>query len=157
MTISDLYRKIKTIFNDANEALLSKGLNTVDNLCEIPDILATLEINRLPYLLANDVMEITEDDISGVEKIRSYAFYSRDGLTSVTVPNTVVSIGELAFLECPSLTNIYLKPTTPPSLTNSNAISTTATIHVPIGSGAAYKAATNWSKFAEQIIEDIEV
>ena len=157
MTISDLYRKIKTIFNDTNEALLSKGLNTVDNLCEIPDTLATLEINRLPYLLANDVMEITEDDISGVEKIRQNAFYGRDGLTSVTVPNTVVSIGELAFRMCTSLTHIYLKPTTPPSLANRNAIPTTATIHVPIGSGAAYKAATNWSNFARQIIEDIEV
>ena len=44
----------------------------------------------------------------GVTSIRNYAFYSYDGLMSVTISNGVTSIGESAFRECNSLTNVTI-------------------------------------------------
>ena len=59
-----------------------------------------------------------------------------------------------------SFENIYLYQITPPtwhSIGNSMEVLSSSTIHVPIGSGDAYKSATNWSSFADNIVEDIEV
>ena len=38
------------------------------------------------------------------------------GLTSYTIPDSVTTIGDYAFLSCYSLTSVYCEATTPPSL-----------------------------------------
>jgi hypothetical protein len=42
------------------------------------------------------------------------AFYECTSLTSVTIPNTVISIGEQAFGWCSSLTSVYFQGNAPP-------------------------------------------
>jgi hypothetical protein len=52
------------------------------------------------------------------------------------------------------LTNVYCKSTTPPILANKYAFSSNVSsrkFYVPMGSVDAYKGATNWSKYANQI------
>jgi hypothetical protein len=93
-----------------------------------------------------------------ITTIGSYTFSYCQNLISVTLPNSLSEIGYSAFYECTNLANIYLYSITPPILNSINAISTyTTAIHVPIGSGELYKSATNWSNFANIIIEDIEI
>ena len=88
----------------------------------------------------------------------SGTFWNCTSLTSITIPNSVTSIGYNAFSGCNNLTDMYLHPITPPTLNFTNAISTATTaIHVPAGSGDAYKSATNWSAFADIIVEDIVI
>ena len=41
-------------------------------------------------------------------KIYRYAFYYHDDITSVTIPNSVTSIGEDAFYNCDSLTSVTI-------------------------------------------------
>ena len=53
--------------------------------------------------------------------------------------------------------NIYLNSTTPPTLSDSISIPDTTTIHVPVGSGEVYRNATNWSYYADKIIENPEL
>lgn len=78
-------------------------------------------------------------------------------LKSITIPDSVTRIGNRAFSHCSQLTDMYLYPTTPPTLDNDYSIVKTTTIHVPIGSGDAYKSATNWSNYADKIVEDIMI
>ena len=45
---------------------------------------------------------------NSVTSIGDYAFYGCDGLTSITIPNSVTSIGERAFSSCSGLTSITI-------------------------------------------------
>ena len=158
MNIPDLYRKIKQVLNDTNASLINRGLSGVKNLTEISSEIDKLgSINRLPYRISEEILEVTKDDLNGITSIAKYAFRNCTSLTNVTIPDSVTSIGDDAFWGCTSLTNIYLNQTTPPSLGNTSAIPTTTTIHIPIGSGDAYKTATNWSYHSSRIVEDIEI
>ena len=158
MNIADLYRKIKQILNDSNTALQNKGLNSVSDLNKISAEISNLEnVNKLTYLLGREIVELYEGDLVNTTAIRKYAFSDCTNLISVTIPDSVTTIGTWAFSGCSSLGNIYMYPTIPPTLADINTIPTTATIHVPVGSGEAYRNATNWSYYSSRIVEDIEV
>ena len=52
--------------------------------------------------------EVTDIVINeGVETINKFAFYGLKNATSVTLPSTLVEVGEQAFEECSSLENVY--------------------------------------------------
>lgn len=176
--LGNIYTNLNTVLNDTNAALVEKGGNEVADISSIGD-----EIRRLETGGSDIVADIidgsaTEIEITGIERIRSYAFFlyssltniiigngvtSIDtyafgyctGLTRITIPDSVTSISASVFYSCTGLTDIYLKPTTPPTLGSKSAIPLTTQVHVPIGSGNAYRNATNWSSYT--IIEDIPV
>jgi hypothetical protein len=69
----------------------------------------------------------------------------------------VTSIGNSAFSDCSSLTNVKVDRDMPPSISSSTfSNSANATLYVPAGCKAAYEAAEYWNEFKE-IIEDIEL
>ena len=90
---------------------------------------------------------------SSVTSIGNSTFYKCTSLTSITIPSGVTSIDYNAFSDCTSLTSITVEATTPPTLSGSSAFSNTnnCPIYVPAESVDAYKAATNWSSYAERI------
>lgn len=90
---------------------------------------------------------------SSVTSIGRDAFRSCTSLTSVTIPNGMILIRDGAFASCSRLTSITVQATTPPTLTNYSAFSSTnnCPIYVPSGSVEAYKTATNWSTYADRI------
>lgn len=75
------------------------------------------------------------------------------GLTSVYIGNGVTSISNLAFYNSSNLTSVTIEATTPPSLGTNVFLNTNANlvIYVPSESVNAYKAATNWSTYADRI------
>lgn len=96
---------------------------------------------------------------NGVQSIGLYAFADCTNLKAVTIGNRITQIYTGAFNGCTNLTDIYLY-SSPPAIAHSSTIEimpSTTTIHVPVGSGEAYKSATNWSTFADNIVEDIVV
>lgn len=91
----------------------------------------------------------------GLTTIGYCAFDDCDSLISVTIPSSVTCI-DSAFYSCSNLKYVYCKPTTPPTLVDSNAFDYNASgrkIYVPVGSGDAYKKATNWSVYKSYIYE----
>lgn len=112
---------------------------------------------------------------SGMTSLSS-SFPSMIGLTAVTIPNTITTIGLTAFYNCYSLktviipsgvtrieagafrqcsglTKVCCLATTPPTMTNNNVFESTnnCPIYVPSQSVSAYKSATNWSTYASRI------
>ena len=82
------------------------------------------------------------------------AFQYCSSLTSVTIPDSVTTIGEAAFNWCERLTSVYCKPTTPPAgssyVFGGNASG--RKIYVPMESVEAYKSASGWNEYADDIV-----
>lgn len=123
------------------------------NLTNITIPNSVTKIGNSTFRLCNSLTNIIIPD--SVTNIGIYAFYNCSGLTSVTIGNGVTSIGDSAFDTCSGLINITLLPTTPPTLGSNvfNYISPNAIFTVPKGTLDAYKTATRWSTYANQMVE----
>ena len=85
---------------------------------------------------------------SSVSNIHEFAFYGCTGFTSVTIPNSVTSIGQYAF-GYTSFNSMTVGWNTPISI-NSNVFyiaNTDAKLYVPYGTLSAYESASVWSDF----------
>ena len=110
---------------------------------------ARLPIKSNTY--SNGIGEITfySDGI-----IPSVAFQECANLYTITIPDSVTTIGEEAFSCCYSLTSVYCKATTPP-MGGSDMFYKNASgrkIYVPMESVEAYKSASGWSKYPSAIV-----
>lgn len=90
-----------------------------------------------------------------------YDMLNNISLTEVTIPATITAINANAFNGC-RLTKIHMKPTTPPTLANTNAFPNFTRpgniITVPYSEDhsvlTAYQTATNWSTYASYMEEE---
>ena len=96
----------------------------------------------------------------GVQAIGSHAFYD-NLLENLTLPSTITSIGNEAFLYNNNLQSITCNAATPPTL-GDNAFSSRITpeVKVPLASIAAYRKAYGWKNFSnyyggEEIIDGV--
>ena len=113
----------------------------------IPDGVTSIRNNAFISCSSLTSITIPED----VTSIGDYAFQYCYSLASITIPDGVTSIGNYAFSGCYALAEIHLEPTTPPTVSNSNAWSSLPTdcvIYVPYSADhsvlTAYKTATNY-------------
>lgn len=81
------------------------------------------------------------------------AFWNCTSLKNAILRENITDIGNRAFQGCTSMESCYIKATIPPILGTWAFDENNCTVYVPIGSGAAYKTATNWSAYAGRIIE----
>lgn len=93
---------------------------------------------------------------NSVPKITYGAFSSCNNLTNITISNSVTSIESLAFYNCTGLAEIdFSSHTSVPTLSNKDAFlhtSASLVIKVPSALLDEWKATTNWSTYADQIV-----
>lgn len=92
---------------------------------------------------------------SGVTSISNNMFYYCEPLSWITIPSSVISIGTYAFYCCYGMTIFdFTKHTSVPTLETTNAFSnlTGFKIKVPASLLNEWKAATNWSSYANYIV-----
>lgn len=89
---------------------------------------------------------------NSVETIGEQAFQGCTGLTSVTIGSGVTAIGAKAFNYCNALATVKCLGTVPPVMASADCFSTAAynraTLLVPRNSESTYAAADYWYKFA---------
>lgn len=126
-----------------------KSFSFGDNITSIGD--ATFKYTTISEF--NPLKNITS---IGVE-----AFTDNITIEKIDIPSTTTTIKEYAFSNLYNCTQFIFRKSTPPTLYNINVfqnINQNAKIFVPDTSVAAYKAATNWSTYADYIypLSDIE-
>ena len=167
---------------DAVEIKLCSGINDL----EVTEVeiggqtgyicLVFIDVNFETDEGGNDVLQNIDMSNTAVNTLPLSTFYSCTSLTSITLPDSLTSIGINAFLGCTSLTSITLPegltsigstaffnctsislvtslPTIPPSIGSGVFANTHANliIKVPAQSVNAYKTATNWNSYANKI------
>jgi len=99
-----------------------------------------------------DGLPIENLDLTGVQTISSGAFGYCTQLKTVVMSDALTGINFLAFRNCTALTDVTVAWATPLPLSGSSDIfygvnTSAATLHVPIGTTALYKAAPIWKDF----------
>ena len=152
--VSDLSAWCKIDFGStaANPLFYAENLYLNNELVTdlvIPDDIT--EIKSYTFTGSN-LTSVTIHD--SVTTIGNTAFNCCSSLTSVTIPDSVTTIGDYAFNNCSSLTSLYCKATTPPAAGGYSMFSYNASgrkIYVPMKSVEAYRSADGWSDYASYI------
>lgn len=171
-----IYKSIDgNLYTKDGKTLIQYAIGKEDTSFIIPDDVTSIGYSAF-YNCSNKFTHISIPD--GVESIGGFAFYSCDGLTSVTIPDSVTSIGNNAFIYCSGLTSVTIGNgvtsignyvfkycpnitvydfTTCPSVPTlgSDAIYGSANgyeIKVPASLVDDWKAATNWSAYADHVV-----
>lgn len=94
---------------------------------------------------------------NSITSIGDMAFFDYSNLTSITIPNSVTSIENSAFYGCSGLTEIHSNNPVPPILGTNvfHGVSTSAILHVPKSSSSRYLLAPSWGRFFNIIEEDL--
>ena len=94
----------------------------------------------------------------GTITIGEGAVRNNDGVTEVTIPESVQEIEAWAFMGCTSLEKVICKPTTPPAAIFTDGLwqafdenAPERKIYVPAASLDTYKAANGWKDYADSI------
>ncbi|MBO4636081.1 MAG: leucine-rich repeat protein [Clostridiales bacterium] len=95
-----------------------------------------------------DCTSLTTLDLSSNTNLRTInraAFYNCTGLTRVILPDSLETIGPLAFARCGNLDVVHLPKSAAPSVSDSSFVSDVATIYVPVGA-TGYEE-DNWENY----------
>ena len=116
-----------------------------------------LVVNKRVYAFAP--AELSEYTIAeDITAIADRSFAKCDRLLKVTIPSSVISLGSGAFYNCTKLSEIYLEPTTPPTIKRSEGgidpfenIDNNYTLYVPSSSLTKYTGNTDWARYEAHI------
>ena len=86
---------------------------------------------------------------NSVKSIGSNAFSSCTSLTAITIPNSVTSIGDETFYNCRSLEHVTSKAMMPPQIWVTTFDDYAMTLYVPAGCKSKYAEAEYWNNFTD--------
>ena len=101
------------------------------------------------HLYSDETTEITEIEFpEGLKVIKEYAFYNVSGLTAITLPSSVWTIGDAAFSGCDNLISVTAENETPVNISKDVFTNrANATLYVPYTAKSDYEATSYWCDF----------
>ncbi len=112
-----------------------------------------LYIGKVAYSYIGEMPEDMDLIIQdGTLEITDYAFYDCDNLTSITIPNSLTSIGRGVFADCDGLKKVISLITNPDKIDSETLNFGNATLYVPSGTRQAYYD-SNWQWCCHRICE----
>ncbi len=140
-------------------SVTSIGSSAFHNCSGLTSIIIPNNLISINYGTFQNCSTLTAVTIpNSVTSIGSNAFSGCSGLTSITIGSGVTGISGSAFSKCSELTDVYCMVENVP-YTASNAFEGSyieyATLHVPNGCSAAYKAVEPWKNF-KTVVEMVD-
>ena len=139
----------------------SENYRVFDGCTNITNFAFGGNVKVIPPYLCYSMYGLTSVTIpNSVTSIGNYAFYWCSGLTSVTIPNSVTSIGDYAFYWCSGLTEITSLAMVAPTLGNNVFVHVSSSIPVYILCGSTVLYQSRWSffsNFVEYSAYDIDI
>ena len=143
--------------NIVNLYSVPSGLTVVSNVYQ--DGVGTITFSDYPKVIVTnmyysreklDTIEIPDE----VTRIEQTAFAQRCGITRITIPSNVTSIGYGVFSGATDLVEVVMESAVPPTLGGSVFYSHNAdlVIKVPASAVDTYKTASQWSTWADLIV-----
>lgn len=116
----------------------------------IPD--SVTSIGEEAFAFCDNLTNVTIGN--GVTNIGKYAFEYCKALTSIEIPKSVTILESNVFKECIRLKKVTMRPISPPAINVDTFynVPTSCVFEVPAESVEAYKKATNWSAFSNQMV-----
>lgn len=120
MSIASEISRLQTAKADIKTAIEAKGVTVPSNAklddydTYVSQISGGPSSAKLLSVIDGSVTSIAAEDLGNITYLRTYSFTDCPNLTSVTLPNTVTTIGLGAFYKCTSLSSVTL----PNSLTS---------------------------------------
>jgi hypothetical protein len=110
-----------------------------------------VSVNNAAFAQCTNLARVTLPE--GLRTIGVGAFTGCTSLTQITLPSTIQLIGSTAFRDCSNLTQVTCKAVTPPTLVRAEDFNYILTaLKVPGGSVNAYRTASQWSAYADQVV-----
>jgi hypothetical protein len=158
--------KFRIIVTDSEASIDFLEFSILYNYQNIDDFSFIYDSNLNGYILTQytgttaDVvippLFIGEQGALPVVKINEKVFFDRDTLVSISIPETIQSIGSLAFFSCSNLRNVTVFAEVPPVLEADNVFDpynelSLLNIYVPSDSVQAYKDEEYWDEYSNII------
>ncbi len=154
-TFYGFYDLTSVALPDSVTSIGSSAFYSCENLKNVVIPGSVSEIGTYAFRYCSSLANITIGD--GVVKIGERAFEGCNFI-NITIPNSVSSIGGNAFVSCSQLKRVDCSTSTSiPRLSNTGVFSGTSAnlqIKVPANLIDEWKAATNWSTYANRIVTE---
>ena len=141
------------------DSVTNLGQDAFEYNAELKSVSLPNNITTLSAYLFNKCYKLNNVMIpNAVTSIGNQVFRDCRALTIIEIPSGVTSIGNASFRDCISLTKVVVRAETPPTIYTESfkGVPTTCIYEVPAASVDAYKAETNWSTLADQIVASEE-
>lgn len=138
---------------DGSSALIETATNKLLRASKatttIPASVTAIAGSAFSYM--NGLTSVTIPD--GVATIGDSCFYECRNLRTITLPSTLTSLGAAALKTCISVNSITVTAPVPPTCGSNcfQSVPTSATLTVPHGKTAVYRAAAGWSAFTNVV------